>query len=121
MASLALIPVLVARIPADYFIDRKRHLNRSRRLHPLLYYSLFVVKNLLGILLLLAGIAMLVLPGQGIITLLIGITLMNFPGKFTLERHLVSQSGIFNSINWLRKRSGKPPLIHPRFEHESSP
>ena len=52
VASLALIPVLVARIPADYFVDRRRHLSRSRRLHPLLYLILIVLKNGLGILLL---------------------------------------------------------------------
>ena len=117
IASLAFIPVLVARIPADYFVDRKRHLSRSRRLHPILYLVLIVLKNVVGILLLLAGIAMLVLPGQGIITLLIGITLMNFPGKFTLERYLVSQPSVFSAINWIRKRAGKPPLIHPRFDN----
>ena len=121
IASLALIPVLVARIPADYFVDRKRHMSRSRKLHPLLYLFFNVVKNVLGMLLLLAGIAMLVLPGQGIITLLIGITLMNFPGKFTLERRLVSQSGVFSAINWIRKRAGKPPLIHPRLDNDFSP
>jgi hypothetical protein len=113
VASLALIPVLVARIPTDYFVDRKRHLGRSRKLHPLLYLVLIVLKNVLGILLLLAGVAMLVLPGQGIITLLIGITLMNFPGKFALERQLVSRPKVFSVINWIRKRAGQPPLVHP--------
>ena len=121
IGSLALIPLLVARIPANYFVDRKRHLSRYHRLHPLLYLVVMVLKNFLGILLLLAGIAMLVLPGQGIITLLIGITLMNFPGKFTLERYLVSQSRVFNAINWIRKRAGQPPLIHPRFDNNCFP
>lgn len=115
--SLALIPILIARIPADYFVERKRHLIRSHSLHPLLYLVFMVGKNLLGILLLVAGIAMLVLPGQGIITILIGITLMDFPGKFTLERYLVSRSRVFNAINWIRERAGSPPLNHPRFDN----
>lgn len=120
IVSLALIPVLVTRIPADYFVEKKRQLIHSRRLPPLLYLIFVVLKNLLGILLLLAGIAMLVLPGQGIITILIGITLMDFPGKFALERYLVSLSSVFNAINWIRKRAGSPPLIHPRLDNVPS-
>jgi hypothetical protein len=120
IGSLALIPVLVPRIPADYFIEKNSRLTGSRKLHPLLYVTLMVIKNALGILLLVAGIAMLVLPGQGIITALIGITLMNFPGKFALERYLVSQSGVFNAINWIRNRAGRPPLIHPNADTNRS-
>ncbi|MCP4409932.1 MAG: hypothetical protein GY807_19740 [Gammaproteobacteria bacterium] len=115
-ASLLLIPVLVARIPADYFVDRKPHMSRTRKLHPLLYVIFIIVKNLLGALVLIAGIAMLVLPGQGILTILIGITLMNFPGKFSLERRIASQTSVYNAINWIRKRAGKAPLIHPQIE-----
>ena len=62
------------------------------------------------------GIVMLALPGQGVLTVLIGISLTNFPGKYALERKLVSQPSVFNAINWLRKRSGKPPLAHPQFD-----
>ncbi|MEN8131801.1 MAG: PGPGW domain-containing protein [Pseudomonadota bacterium] len=117
-ASLLLIPILVARIPADYFVDRKRHLSRSKQLRPLLYVIFMVTKNLFGALVFIAGIAMLVLPGQGILTILIGITLMNFPGKFSLERRIVSQTRVYNAINWIRERAGKAPLIHPRFNTE---
>lgn len=116
IASLFIIPVIVARIPADYFVDRQRHLSRLRRWHPVVYVALLVLKNLFGGLLVVAGIAMLVLPGQGILTILIGIMLMNFPGKYALERRLVSQSGVFNAINWIRKRAGKQQLIHPSIE-----
>lgn len=120
IVSLALIPILVARIPEDYFVDSKRHLVHAHKLHPLLYLAFMVAKNLLGILLLVAGIVMLILPGQGIITILIGISLMDFPGKFTLERYFVSQSSVFNAINWIRKRAGSPPLSHPRFNNDPS-
>jgi hypothetical protein len=115
IASLLLIPVIVTRIPTDYFVDRQRHLSRLKSLHPVVYIALLVLKNLFGGLLVLAGIAMLVLPGQGILTILIGISLMNFPGKYTLERRLVSQPGVFKAINWIRKRAGKQQLIHPSF------
>lgn len=113
VGSLLLIPVIVSRIQEDYFVDRQRHLSRLKNFHPIVYIAIFILKNILGVLLALAGIAMLVLPGQGILTLLIGVSLMNFPGKYALERRLVSQSRVFNAINWIRKRADKPPLIHP--------
>ena len=114
IATLMIIPVLVARIPADYFLDQKRHVSRTRRVHPVVYMLWQLGKNITGALLILAGVAMLLLPGQGILTILIGISLTNFPGKFALERRLVSQPSVFKAINWLRDRAGKPPLVHPR-------
>ena len=116
MGSLVIIPVLVARIPADYFVDRERHLSRSRRMHPLAYLIFIMVKNAVGILLMIIGIAMLVLPGQGILTILIGISLTDFPGKYILERSLVAQPSVFNTINWIRERANKQPLTKPRLD-----
>ena len=116
IGSLIIIPVLIARIPADYFEDRERHPSRSRRLHPIAYLIFIVVKNALGGLLIIAGIAMLVLPGQGILTILIGLSLTNFPGKYTLERKLVAQPKVFNGINWIRERAHKKPLTKPRLD-----
>ena len=51
-----------------------------------------------------------VLPGQGLLTILIGISLVNFPGKYRLERYLVSRRWAQRSLNWVRKRGGKPPF-----------
>jgi len=59
----------------------------------------------------LAGIAMLVLPGQGILAILGGIELMDFPGKYRLERWIVSRPAVLRSVNWLRRRMGRPPLV----------
>ena len=113
VGTLLLIPVLVSRIPEDYFTDEYRHRSRTRNLHPVLYWSLLIVKNLVGLVLVLAGIAMLVLPGQGILSILIGVSLMNFPGKYRLERKLVSLPKVLEGINWLRRKSGRPPLTAP--------
>lgn len=116
VGTLMIIPLVVARIPADYFVDKERHLSQTRRFHPVIYVTLMVVKNVIGGILILAGVAMLVLPGQGILTILIGMSLTNFPGKYTLERKLVSQPNVFRTINWLRQRAGKKPLAHPEFD-----
>jgi len=111
--SLALLPLLVARIPVDYFTDAHRHRSHIRQLHPVLHIALRLARNLLAVLLLLAGIAMLVLPGQGLLTLLIAISLGDFPGKYRLERAIVRRDEVFRAINWLRRRRRVEPLLHP--------
>ena len=113
VGSLIMIPILVSRIPTDYFSDRQRHLSRSRRLHPILFATLIVFKNLLGLVFILAGMVMLVVPGQGLLTILIGVMLTDFPGKYALERRLISQPSIFNAINWIRDKAGKELLKRP--------
>jgi len=60
---------------------------------------------------LVAGIAMLVLPGQGVLTIVIGIMLLDFPGKYRFERSLAARRPVLRSINWLRRRANRP-LLH---------
>ena len=113
IGSLALIPVLVARIPPDYFTHRHRDYQYRSERHPAFRLAAIVLKNVLGYLLVLAGIVMLVLPGQGLLTILIGVILIDFPGKYALEKGLVARPAVMNSINWLRARSNRPPLKPP--------
>ncbi len=111
LGTLILVPLLVVRIPEDYFSHaRRRHPPWANR-HPVIRGILLVLKNLLGVIFVLAGILMLVLPGQGLLTILIGIILLDFPGKFRLERWLISHQPILKSINWLRVRAKRRPLI----------
>lgn len=104
--TLLALPFLLVQIPADYFSNNARGSGRWQQQHPLVRWLLVVLKNLLGVLLLLAGIAMLVLPGQGLLTMLMGIVLLDFPGKFQLERAIVSRPAVLRSINWIRRRRG---------------
>lgn len=109
--TLILVPWLVVRIPADYFLDRKRQpLWRTGQFVPW-QILLLVLKNILGMAIVMMGIAMLVLPGQGLLTILIGLLLVNFPGKFQCERWLVSRRPVLKSINWMRHKVGKEKLL----------
>lgn len=110
VVSLAAVPWFVARIPTDYFYSGRRSVLPWARHHPALRWPLLVLKNVVGIVFLAAGIAMLVLPGQGLLTMLAGILLLDFPGKYRFERRLIRQPAILDSINWLRRRRGRPPL-----------
>lgn len=110
IGTLFLLPILVARIPEDYFVCKKRHTIRWKKYHPFVRLLIITGKNLLGIIFILSGIAMLFLPGQGIITILIGITLTNFPGKFKLERWIIKQPTVIRTVNWLRAKANRPAL-----------
>jgi len=110
IVSLAVIPWLVTKIPADYFhAEYRRSKTSGGRSVPI--QLLLGLKNLFGFLLILLGLVMLVLPGQGILTIVIGLFLMNFPGKYKLERALVSKPKVLNSLNWIRAKAQKPPLV----------
>jgi hypothetical protein len=111
MGTLILVPLLVIRMPPTYFAHQHRDERVIARRHPLVRVLLELVKSTVGLVLILAGIVMLVLPGQGVLTILMGLMLLNFPGKFRLERWVVSRPAVYRSINWLRHRAGRHPLI----------
>ena len=71
---------------------------------------LLVVRNVLGWVFVLAGIAMLVLPGQGLLSIIAGLVLIDFPGKRRIERRLLASHVVRDAMNWLRRRAGKPPF-----------
>lgn len=110
LASLVIIPWIVLRIPADYFSKPKRVSLISSSAHPSLKILVFIVKNLFGVAVILLGIAMLVLPGQGLLTILIGVVLIDFPRKYKFQRWLISRGPVFKSANWLREKGHKTPL-----------
>ena len=114
VGTLIVIPILVVRIPADYFKLEKQDPDRYHGKHPGTRIIGLVLKNIIGIMFVLAGLAMLLLPGQGLVTILIGITLMNFPGKYALERRIVQQPTVLRAINWMRVKANRPVLQVPK-------
>jgi hypothetical protein len=117
LALLVLSPLvagwLIVRLPADYFTTKHRRPLESWDGHPVLRVALLVTKNLIGVALLVAGLAMLLAPGQGLLTIVVGVLLVDFPGKFRVQRWLVTRKQVWRSINWLRKRAGRPELKRP--------
>src|SRR6187399_2589877 len=87
VGSLIVIPILLVRLPVDYFDERQPRV-WLQGYPSVIRVTTFVLKNLVGAVFVLAGIAMLVLPGQGILTILIGLSIVDFPGKHRLERSL---------------------------------
>jgi hypothetical protein len=111
--SVIALPLAVSLIPADYFAAARRGESRLGRRHPAVHALILVAKNLLGAVLLVAGLAMLVLPGQGLLTIIVALIFLDFPGKYRLEQRLVASPLVVSGINWLRRRAGVRPLILP--------
>ena len=112
IVTLIVVPMLVVRITSDYFSHREHSKTSSYSdQHPVVKGILLTGKNVLGYVFIMIGIVMLFIPGQGILTIVAGLTLMNFPGKYRLGRWLVVRRPVLRSINWLRQRSKRNPLI----------
>ncbi len=71
VGSLIAIPWILVRLPQDYFCERHPR-TWLKDHHPVLRFIALALKNFVGWILLLGGIAMLVLPGQGLLTILFG-------------------------------------------------
>jgi hypothetical protein len=110
--NLVIVSVVLVKIPAKYFQkDHSRAFLSDRS--PTVRVLGAIGKNILGVLLVALGILMSLpgVPGQGILTILLGIMLLDFPGRQKLEYKLVSRPTVFNTINKLRHRFGKPKLV----------
>jgi len=110
IGTLIAIPFALVKLPHDYFDETQPRVWLKGR-PQYVRFAAFALKNMVGVIFLLAGLAMLVLPGQGILTMLIGISLLDFPGKRRLERNLLGRPAVLKAINKIRERFGRPPLI----------
>ena len=112
VVSIAVVTLVLVKLPANYF-----HSSHEREFlverHPVLRAVGIFAKNLLGLVLVFAGIIMSLpgVPGQGVLTILLGIMLLDFPGKRALELKLVSRTQVRRAIDRVRKRFDKPPLM----------
>jgi hypothetical protein len=102
------IPRYLASLPEDFLTDGKHH---ERPAGAELLKR--VGKNLLGVVLVVLGVLMLLLPGQGLITLLVGLMLIDFPGKHRLLQRLLGRKKVLSIVNKLRAKRDKPPLQAP--------
>ncbi len=111
--AVVLLPAIVTQLPEDYFIREKRRPVARQKGHPVLMVFVNLVKNLLGLLFIVAGVFMTFLPGQGLLTILIGLMLVNFPGKYRLEQALIRQKIISQTLNKLRRKAHRKPFQMP--------
>lgn len=115
LVSLSVIPIVVVRMRADYFLCPAPPPDSWRRQHPAVRAALRVTKNVAGVALVLSGavLSLPLIPGQGIATVLIGLSLIDFPGKHALELRLARQGPVLRAINWIRAKRNRAPLQLP--------
>ena len=98
---------------ADYFMPDRDPGRALALQHPVLRWTGLILKNLFGLILFIAGIAMLFTPGQGLLTVFIGLMLMDFPGKRRLELWVIRRPAIRKAFDWIRSKAGRKPLQLP--------
>ncbi|MCF8093075.1 MAG: PGPGW domain-containing protein [Desulfotignum sp.] len=109
--GLLAVSRLVCWLPASYFMGY----GTPGPAPKLLRRRVRVVKNLAGLVLVFLGFIMLFVPGQGLLTLFLGIVVMDFPGKKKLIIWLIRMRQIQTSLNWIRKKKGRPPFVFPNW------
>ena len=102
LVSLVAIPWLLCRLPEGYLVDApesERHGWAKR-----------VLRNVAGGVIVVLGLLMLVLPGQGLLTIFVGLTLVDFPKKREWVRRVLTRPRLLRIVNSMRERFGHPPL-----------
>lgn len=109
VVSLAATPWFVASLPSDFLQPRMLDSKRKGVFGALI----FTFRNIIGLILATLGVILMVTPGPGLVVLLVGISLAEFRGKQRLLISIAIQPSVFNSLNWMRARRGKPPFEYP--------
>ena len=107
---------VVVGLPSDFFV-RAQGTRPAHRVF--LHLTLVVAKNLLGVIVCVAGFVMALplVPGPGVLFMLVGLGLVDFPGKRSLELRLLREPHVLSSVNKMRARFRKPPIVtHSRAE-----
>ena len=108
VVSIAVATWAVRRLPADYLLH-----DSDGAEAPSCSRASLLLRNLFGGVLLVLGVLMLILPGQGLLTIVAALAMMSFRSKRRLEQRLLGRPHVLALINRLRQRSGHPPLLAP--------
>jgi hypothetical protein len=110
--SFAVSLAVLIRLPPDYFgTPRAQSIEDAG--HGIFFRIGIVLKNLLGAILIVLGAILSLpgIPGQGLLTVLVGVILLDFPGKRRLLYKILSRPFLLRSINRLRAKVSRPPLV----------
>lgn len=110
LLSALIVAVVIVKIPANYFSSHYQQ-DFLPNASWLTRWGAVIAKNVVGAILVLAGIVMLIGPGQGVLTILIGLIMMDIPGKRPIEARIIKRPAILAAANGLRERFGKEPLV----------
>lgn len=109
--SLVALRFVIVRMPADYFVHHRPSGTNWLGRHPAMRLLARLIKNVVGLVLLVLGIIMLFTPGQGILLILVGLSLLDVPGKRAIQLRIVSNPTVLRTINHVRAKADRPPII----------
>lgn len=119
IVGLLLIPVVAIAIPSDYFVRPLKIVPPSSQ-HPVLRWSLFIIRGGVGGLMIVVGMLLLFLPGNGMLLILVGLMIVDFKWKRRWLRRLIRRKSIHGPINWLRAKAGRLAVELPKVEVDST-
>ena len=106
------LAIAAVKIPKNYFSSHYRQdfLPDSSWI---VRWGATIAKNVLGVILIALGVVLSLpgIPGPGILSILIGLIMLDIPGKRPLEFRIIKLPKVLSSINGLRKKFGKEPLV----------
>lgn len=112
VGSAAAAAIVLCRLPVDYLVCEEHAAPEDSRSR---FQRLVrtVGKNVLGAVLVVLGVVLSLpgVPGQGILTILVGVMLLDVPGKRKLERRILCRPAVLRSVNRLRARFERAPLL----------
>ena len=103
IASIVACGIVIVRLPADRFVNPPEEPKGAAA----------IVRNVIGAILVLGGVAMLVLPGQGVLAILAGLLVTTFKGKRKLIEKIVKRPKVQNALQWIREKANRPPFEFP--------
>ncbi|HIG84778.1 MAG TPA: hypothetical protein EYG40_05770 [Verrucomicrobia bacterium] len=102
--SLFILRCVIIQLPDDYFLNDSSALNK--RSGNLIDLARRVAKNLFGFLLIICGIILLFIPGQGLVTIVLGAWIMDLPWIIKIKRKFVYSRLVKKTLNWVRSKNG---------------
>ncbi|MGH9949178.1 MAG: hypothetical protein ACRD6X_18560, partial [Pyrinomonadaceae bacterium] len=93
--SILMVAVVIIKLPANYFSTHYQQ-DFMPNASWLTRWGATIAKNVAGVILILAGIVMVVGPGQGVLTILIGLILLDIPGKRPIEARIIGRPTVLS-------------------------
>lgn len=111
IGGLLAVAFILVRLPADYFSESSVR-NRPQR-QTAYGWAIRVAKSVLGVVIVIVGIILSLpgIPGPGLLTIFVGIMMIDSPKKRRLERWFLMRPGILDSINEMRRKHNRSPLV----------
>lgn len=103
LGTIVAVPIFLVKVPDDYFTRP-----RVRSSLPLR-----VLRITLGVGLIILGIAMLLLPGQGVLTILVGLGILEAPARDRVIARILRNPTVHHAVDKLRRKAGKGALLIP--------